>query len=63
MFINLASRVSSPRSWCLADELLRTTSMSVVKSGATSISFSSHVGVVQGRQLSPLEVVHWSTEP
>ncbi|CAE7837306.1 unnamed protein product [Symbiodinium sp. CCMP2592] len=55
MLINLASGVSSPRSWCLADELLRTTSMSVVKSGARSRSFSSLVGVVQGRKLSPLE--------
>ena len=55
MLINLASGVSCPRSWCLADELLRTTSMSVVKCGTRSRSFSSHVGVVQGRKLSPLE--------
>ena len=55
MLVNLASGVSSPRSWCLADELLYTTSMSVVKSAARSKSFSSHVGVVQGRKLSPLE--------
>jgi len=55
MLINLASGVSCPRSWCLADELLRTTSMSVVKCGARSRSFSSQVGVVQGRKLSPLE--------
>ena len=55
MLINLASCVSHPRSWCLMDELLRTTSLSVVKLGARSKSFSMRVGVVQGRKLSPVE--------
>ena len=44
-----------PRFWCLADELLRTTSMSVVCHGRRSRWFKTGTGVVEGRRLSPLQ--------
>ena len=44
-----------PRFWCLADELLHTTSMSVVCHGRRSRWFKTGTGVVEGRRLSPLQ--------
>ena len=55
ILLNLAQHTSEPRVWCVADDLLRTTSMSVVKAGIRSQRFSITVGTVEGRKLSPLQ--------
>eukprot|EP00435_Cladocopium_sp_Y103_P050340 s1589_g15.t1 len=52
--VKLASCVQ-PRLWCVADDLLTTTTMSVVKGGARSKWFSTTTRVVEGRKLSPVE--------
>ena len=44
-----------PRFWCLADELLHTTSMNVVCHGRRSRWFKTGTGVVEARRLSPLQ--------
>eukprot|EP00435_Cladocopium_sp_Y103_P002445 s775_g1.t1 len=47
LMVRLASCVQ-PRLWCVADDLLTTTTMNVVKSGARSKGFSITTGVVEG---------------
>eukprot|EP00435_Cladocopium_sp_Y103_P075802 s164_g65.t1 len=55
MMVRLADCVSEPRWWCIADDLLDTTFMSVVQGRHRSTWFSSNTGVVEGRKLSPVE--------
>ncbi|CAE7227383.1 unnamed protein product [Symbiodinium microadriaticum] len=55
ILVKLAEHVSEARVWCIADDLLRTTSMSVVRPGMRSRRFTMSVGTVEGRKLSPLQ--------
>ena len=53
MLLPLAKLVP-PRLWCVMDELHKNTSMSIVSGCNRSSPFTTKVGVVQGRKLSPL---------
>ena len=52
---NLQQVISCPASWLIADELLQSTRMSIVKGGSRSACFSIGVGTIEGRKLSPLQ--------
>eukprot|EP00435_Cladocopium_sp_Y103_P034757 s2453_g9.t1 len=54
MLLKVGCSIRDPHSWCVADDLLHTTTMSVAKASQRSKWVKTCIGVVEGRKLSPI---------